>query len=221
MVAQPKRTTLDEFLALPGDGNRHEFVRGEIRVMPPPKGKHGVREIALLSVIDRYLDEQARHLGWDPEQGPDARDALVGFVAGGEFGLQFSLPDDPHQIRGADGVYVPTDQLARANWDGESYFPQVPALVIEVISSSETAADVSEKVQDYLAGGARRVWCVYPSRATIHIHDAEAPTRVLRRDDTLTDADLLPGFVLPLRYLFPAPTRQQHGDTEDAEARKR
>jgi Uma2 family endonuclease len=208
MVAQPKRTTLDEFLALPDDGNLHEFVRGEIRVMPPPKGRHGRIELAVLAAIDRYLEERAIGSGWDPEHGIDARDRLVGFAAGGEFGMQFVLPDDPHQIRGADGAYVPAEQLAGADWDGEAYFPQVPALVIEVISPSETAADVSEKVQDYLTGGARRVWCVYPSRATIHIHDAEAPTRVLRRDDTLTDEDLLPGFSLPLRHIIPVQSRK-------------
>jgi Uma2 family endonuclease len=177
VVAQPNRSSLEEFLAMPDDGNLHELVRGEIRVMPPPKGTHGVREIAILAAIDRYLEDMARQRGWDPEQGPEAREALVGFIAGGEFGLQFSLPDDPHQIRGTDGAYVPVEQMVRSVWDGDSYFPEVPALVVEVISPSESAADVNEKVQDYLAGGARRVWCVYPSRAAIHIHDAEAPTR--------------------------------------------
>ena len=146
----------------------------------------------------------AKQRGWDPEQGPGRRELLVGFVAGGEFGMQFSLPDDPRQIRGADGVYVPADQLARVSWDEEAYFPEVPALVVEVISPSETAADMNEKVQDYLAGGARRVWCVYPSRSTIHVHDAVAPTRVLRHGDTLADEELLPGFALPLRCVFPA-----------------
>ena len=52
---------------------------------------------------------------------------------------------------------------------------EVAHLVIEVISASETATDVGEKVQDYLAGGARRVWCVYPLLRTVHIHDADAP----------------------------------------------
>lgn len=205
MVAQPRRMTLAEFMALPDDGNLHEFVRGEVRVMPPPKGKHGVIETALLSLVDRYLYDRASSLGWNPEHGLDARARLVGFVAGGEFGLRFSLPDDPHQIRGADGAYVPADQYAHVEWDEQAYFPEVPHLVIEVISPSETATDVSEKVQDYLAGGAHRVWCAYPSRGTVHIHDAEAPTRVLRRGDTLTDEQLLPGFALPLGYLFPAP----------------
>ncbi len=205
MVAQAKRMSLDEFLALPDDGNLHEFVRGEVRSMPPPKGRHGLVEAEVIGAIYRYLDEKARQLGWTPEQGLERRSRLVGFVAGGEFGLQFSLPDDSHQVRGADGVYVPAGQYARVAWGDSSYFPEVPPLVIEVISPSETATDVSEKVQDYLAGGARRVWCVYPERRTVHIHDAGAPTRVLRRDDVLADEELLPGFALPLSYLFSPP----------------
>jgi Uma2 family endonuclease len=197
--------SLAEFMALPDDGNRHEFVRGEVRVMPPPKGRHGRVETALLAAIDRYLDERARALGWNPEHGLDARDRLVGFVAGGEFGMQFSVPDDPNQVRGADGVYVPAEQYARVTWDEQTYFPEVAHLVIEVISPSETATDVGEKVQDYLAGGAHQVWCVYPLLRTVHIHDAAAPTRVVRRDGTLTDEELLPGLALPLRAIFSAP----------------
>lgn len=144
MVAEPKRNTLEEFVALPDNGNLHEYVRGAIREMPPPKGLHGVLESAILSHIVRYLEAKARHLGWDPEQGLGARHSLVGFVAGGEFGMQFQLRDDPRQIRGADGVFVPAEQLQDAAWDGEAYFPQVAALVIEIISPSESATDVND-----------------------------------------------------------------------------
>ena len=205
MVVQSRRMSLAAFMALPDDGNLHEFVRGEVRVMPPPKGRHGRVETALLAAIDRYLDERARALGWDPAHGLDARDRLVGFVAGGEFGMQFSVPDDPNQVRGADGVYVPAEQYARVAWDEQTYFPEVAHLVIEVISPSETATDVAEKVQDYLAGGARRVWCVYPRLRTVHIHDADGPTRVVRWDSNVTDEELLPGLALPLKAIFPAP----------------
>ena len=203
MVAQPKRMSVAEFMALPDDGNRHELVRGELRIMPPPGSRYGLVETALLAALDRYLDNRARAAGWEPQQGIAARHRLAGFVAGGEFGLQFAVPDDPNQVRGAEGVYVLPEQLAAVSWDPEGYFPTVPHLVIEVISASETAADVAEKVQDYLAGGAHRVWCVYPQHHTVHIHDAAAPTRVVREAERLTDEELLPGFALPLNLIFP------------------
>ncbi len=91
------------------------------------------------------------------------------------------------------------------SWGERDWFPEVPALVIEVISPSESATDVNEKVQDYLAGGARRVWCVYPARRTVHVHDARTPTRMVQWNDTLTDEELLPGFQLRLKRIFSAP----------------
>lgn len=191
-----------EFMALPDDGNRHELVRGELRVMPPSKGVHGVVESALMEAIGRYLYDKALALGWDPREGIDARHRLVGLTASGEFGVQFALPDDPNQTRGADGAYIPADQFAAVPWDRAEYFPAVPHLVIEVISATDRAGDIMEKVQDYLAGGARRVWCLYPERCAVYIYAADGPMRVVRGDDALTDDDVLPGFSLPLNMVF-------------------
>jgi Uma2 family endonuclease len=201
MVAQRQPATLEEFLALPDDGFRHEFVRGEVRVMPPPKGKHGFVEAAIVEAIGGYLHERARSQGWDPQQGLGARNALVGMVGGGEVGLRFAVPDDPAMVRGADVVFIPAEQLARVDWDEQGYFPAVPALVIEVISETDRAGAVAERVQDYLEGGAQHVWCVYPDLLAIHIHALNAPLRVIRGNAAATD-DLLPGFALPLNMVF-------------------
>ena len=202
MITQQQRLTLDDFMALPDDGNRHEFVRGEVRVMSPPKGWHGFVEVALASMIDRYLESRARELGWEPRQGLRARSALVGMAGGGEVGLQFAVPDDPTMVRGADiVVHSARATCTRPGGNGQDYFPGVPALVIEVISETDRAGAVAEKVQDYLAGGGQRVWCVYPDQRAIHIHAPDAPTRVVRGDDVLTD-DILPGFALPLNLIF-------------------
>jgi Uma2 family endonuclease len=200
MITQ-QRMTLEDFMALPDDGNRHEFVRGEVRVMSPPKGWHGFVEAAIHEVLGQYLETRAGELGWNPHQGRQARNLLVGQAGTGEVGLQFAVPDDPTMVRGADIVYVPPEQLADTGWNGQGYFPGVPALVVEVISETDRAGAVAEKVQDYLAGGGQRVWCVYPDQRAIHIHAPDAPTRVVRGDDTLTD-DLLPGFAVPLNLIF-------------------
>lgn len=192
-----------EFMDLPDDGNLHELVRGELRVMPPPKGVHGLIENAILEAIGRYLYDTALTLGWEPREGIAARYKFVGFAAGGEFRVRFTVPDDPNQVRGADGAYVPADQFVSISWDRKEYFPAVPHLVIEVISSSERADDVIEKVQDYLTGGARRAWCLYPARRAVYIHDANGPMRVVRGDDAiLTDEELLPGLGIPLNMVF-------------------
>ncbi len=198
-----EKTSLAEFLALPNDENMHEFVRGEIRVSPIPKGSHGWIESIINGEIYAYLTNRARDLGWLPEQGLAVRSWLVGVVASGEFGIHFTLPDDPDQVRGVDVADIPAEQYVRTGWDHCGYFPAVPSLVVEVISPSDEKADIEEKRRDYLAGGAQRMWTVYPSRDEVHIHDPHAPTRALRLDDTLTDEELLPSFALPLRLIFP------------------
>jgi len=204
MVAHRKeKTSLAEFLALPNDENMHEFVRGEIRVSPIPKGSHGWIESIINGVIYAYLTSRARDLGWLPEQGLVVRWRLVGFVASGKLGIHFTLPDDPDQVRGVDVAYIPAEQYVRSGWDHHGYFPAVPGLVVEVITLSDEKADIEEKRRDYLVGGAQRLWTVYPVRAEVHIHDPYAPTRALRLDDTLTDEELLPSFALPLRLIFP------------------
>jgi Uma2 family endonuclease len=209
MTTQTKQMTVAEFMALPDDENRHELVRGELRTMPPPKGMHGLIEARILEELGIYLRERARQSGWQPREGPDARDRTAGFAAGGEFGIQFATPDDPHQIRGADVAYIPPEQMARVAWNGVDYFPAVPALVVEVVSATDRADAVAEKVQDYLAGGARRVWCVYPQRRFAHIYDPDRPLRAVHEDESLTDEELLPGFALSLAAILPQAVEEQ------------
>jgi len=77
-----------------------------------------------------------------------------------------------------------------------------PALVVEVVSKSDSANDVNEKVQDYLSGGAQHVWVIYPDQQAVHVHNADQPTRVVRGNESLTEEELLPGFALPLNLIF-------------------
>lgn len=202
MITETRPMTIEEFDVLSNDGNRHELVRGRLRVMPPPKGDHGGIEAAVAEELTRYLRERALARGWTPPQGRTARAAVVGYVGVGEVGLRFAVPDDPHQTRGADLVYIPPEQLAQVEWPQGEYFPAVPALVVEVVSKSDSANDVNEKVQDYLSGGARRVWVIYPDQQAVHVHNADQPTRVVRGNESLTEEELLPGFALPLNLIF-------------------
>ncbi len=205
MVADRTRMSFDKFMALPNDGDRHEYVRGEVRVSSIAPGWHGVAEVIVGSAIYQSLEDRAPTLGWTLDHGIKAQARLVGLVAMGEVGLEFTLPDDPRQVRGADIVYITAEQYNRLGWGDDSYFLEAPRLVVEIVSVFDRAADLDEKRRDYLAGGAQCVWIVDPLRHEIHVHDATAPTRVLHIDDILTDDDLLPGFALPLRLVFPTP----------------
>ena len=198
-----QRMRFEDLLAQPEDGYLYELVRGEILRMPPPKGKHGRIEMWLVRAIDRYLTSRALASGWSEDHGRIARDRLVGALAGGEFGIRFSLPDDPDQVRGLDVCYLSPEQVARYEATGEDeYFREVPTLVAEVISPSESADYVDEKLSDYLAGGARLVWLLYPRSRTVKVYSPDAPLQVVPFSGVLTGGVVLPDFLLAVATLF-------------------
>jgi Uma2 family endonuclease len=79
----------------------------------------------------------------------------------------------------------------------------VPDLAVEVVSPTNTATEVEEKLLDYFAAGVGRVWVVHP--VPERLYDYLSPTHVgiLTRADELDGAPQLPGFRLPLADLFP------------------
>ncbi|GAC1434004.1 MAG: hypothetical protein NVSMB65_08080 [Chloroflexota bacterium] len=193
----------EDLVALPDDGSLHELVRGEIRQMPPPKGEHGGVEMAVAGAIERYLYGRAVALGWQESDGRAVRQRLVGYLGGGEQGIRFRLPDDPDQVRGVDVLYLTPEQYTRhARVLAEEYIPVVPALCIEVISPSQSADEVDERVQDYLAGGAQMVWCLFPRRHTVTIYTPDHAPQTVRAGETLRGDPVLPGLAIPLALLF-------------------
>lgn len=203
MTTTRQRQTFDDLMATPDDGYLYELVRGEILRMPPPKTRHGLVEAALVRTIGRYLDDRAVTLGWQQSQGYEAQYRLVGRLASGEAGIRFSLPDDPDQTRGLDVGYLSPEQAARwEDMSAEEYISEMPALVAEVISPSETAEYVNEKVADYLAGGARLVWLLYPKARTAMVYHAGGASRTIPASGSLDGEDVLPGFAQPLSDIF-------------------
>jgi len=198
-----QRLTYNDLLAIPNDENLHELVRGEIVRMPPPKGKHGRIKARLVEGIGRYLHQRALSQGWTEAQGFDQRDLLVGCVVGGEFGIRFALPDDPDQVRGLDVGYLSPEQVARHEAFGsEEYFPEAPILVAEVISPSESANYINEKVTDFLAGGAEVVWLLYPRTQVIQIYRPNRTMHTLTSAEQIDGGDLLPGLSIAVASLF-------------------
>ncbi|HXT38268.1 MAG TPA: Uma2 family endonuclease [Chloroflexota bacterium] len=198
------RQTYEDLMRQTDESVRHELVRGEIVCMTPPKGRHGRVEAALGEEVGLYLHDRAVALGWRKEQGRSRRDLLVGAGATGEFGIRITLPDDPDQVRGLDFCYLSPEQVARYEANGpDEYFTEVPVLVAEVISPSESADYIAEKVHDFLTGGARLVWLLFPRTRMVQVYEPDRPMRVLTGDARLDGGEVLPGFSAALRSLFP------------------
>lgn len=82
-------------------------------------------------------------------------------------------------------------------------FPElVPDLVVKIISPSETAKRIAEKISDYLQAGTRMLWIVYPEQRQVQEYRQDGALCIYREDDTLDGQEVLPGFHYALRQLF-------------------
>jgi Uma2 family endonuclease len=82
-------------------------------------------------------------------------------------------------------------------------WPVAPELAVEVISPTDKAFDVIEKVREYFAGGVRQVWHVYSNVEQVFVFTSPTEVRVLTRGDELTGDPVVPGFRMPVADLFP------------------
>src|SRR5580693_508811 len=81
-------------------------------------------------------------------------------------------------------------------------WPFAPDLAVEVVSPSERAEAVQERVLDWFAGGTRRGWLVYRNVHTVHVHRSPSEVQILGSADSLSGEDVLPGFSCRVGALF-------------------
>lgn len=173
--------TAEAFWALPGDGRGRELVRGEVVVTMPPGGVHGLTALALGALLR----------SWAKAGGHGAVGVEAGFILG----------RNPDIVRGPDIAFVATAHIPPAGIP-EAFWEQAPDLAVEIVSPSETAEDVREKVRDFLAAGTPLVWVVYPRTREVLVHQPGGAIRALGADDTLADTTVLPGFQCRVGAIF-------------------
>ena len=89
-----------------------------------------------------------------------------------------------------------------------TYVPYMPDLAVEIISPSQTLAQVQRKAQVYLRHGTVLVWLVDPLEQYAEVWrigpDDKPATEFIAQDGSLLGEPVLPGFSLDLRRLFPS-----------------
>jgi Uma2 family endonuclease len=152
-AAEPLLMTVDEYRRLP---DREDVIQelhwGMVVTMCRPKMKHA----KLQSRLVRLLRPKAEHRG--------VVETEVAFRA---------LPE--YDLRGADVAYV-----SRQRWDAtddDDNLRGSPELAIEVLSPSNTRAEIHEKAVLCLSSGAQEFWVVDPKRETVSVtRQSGAPT---------------------------------------------
>jgi Uma2 family endonuclease len=73
---------------------------------------------------------------------------------------------------------------------------------VEVVSPTDVAEQLQEKIAEYFQAGVLLVWVVYPQRQQVHVYESLSNIRGLSRTAELDGGVVLPGFRLPLSELF-------------------
>ncbi|MFN2421781.1 MAG: Uma2 family endonuclease [Gemmatimonadota bacterium] len=178
----PDVLTLEEFERLPDeDPYKLELTRGRVVREPPPGAPHGWLVRKLFTALHSHIEEHS-----------------YGIVIN-ETGFLLSV--DPPTVRQPDLAVIRAENLPREGIP-KGYWTRAPDLAIEVLSPSNTAVEIQEKVLDYLTAGTRLVWVVDPHSRSVIVYGSHHEGGLLTLGDDLDGGEILPHFRLPLAELF-------------------
>ena len=180
MTTAKEITTAQQLLRARGLGPC-ELVRGELVMMTPAGSEHGSIAASITASLVTSVKEKR-----------------LGRVFGAETGFQ--IGHDPDTVRAPDVAFVCAERVGPTLAKG--FFQGPPDLAVEVVSPNDRASEVFAKVQDWLDAGCRVVWVVDPETRTVTVYCSREEIKVLGASDSLTAADLLPGFSVPVAEIF-------------------
>jgi len=172
--------TAEEFAAMPEteNGEREELVAGEIVRMPPPGNRHGEIVLNIGSILRAHV--RANGLG------------RVMAEAG------FLLSDDPATVRAPDSAFL----AAPKTFPESGYYRGSPDLAVEVLSPSQTVADMLAKAEEYFAAGGKEVWVIDPDHHVLYRCTASGAKPELLTDRDVLCTPLFEGLEIKLAEIF-------------------
>lgn len=108
----------------------------------------------------------------------------------------------PGRLRIPDVAFYTWPRAGETDVSLEAIGSRAPALAVEVLSESNTTAEMASKLRDYFAAGSRLVWLVDIDAATVAVYTSPTDFVLLTGTDSLDGGAVLPGFALPLPDLF-------------------
>ncbi len=188
MEVRERLYTVDDVWDLqrqPGNGDTsYELFHGELIEMSPANLLHFHLASQVLVAIGVYLLQHE-----------------IGFV-GPEGG--FSPPGDRHTLLAPDVAFFRKDRLPHPI--PQTFAGFMPDLAVEIMSPSNTLAELRDKAEIYLRNVAALVWIVIPDdkRAEVcRLVDGALQMKQVDANGALIGEDVLPGFRLEMRLLFP------------------
>jgi Uma2 family endonuclease len=182
-MATQTLATIDDVLRLAAAGERYELIDGELVPMSPTGLEHGDIEMYVGWVFTNHVLPRK-----------------LGKIVGGE--VLFRLDPTGRLARAPDIAFIRRERLRGIDLTGP--FAGAPDLAVEIVSPSDSAKDLQQKIETWLAYETLAVLVIYPDTQSVVLWRASGAIR-LRGDDVLDLDPALPGFRCPVRDLFPPP----------------
>ena len=185
MVAREHAQTVEDFerfIERPENAGRlFEYIGGEIVEVPS-----NIYASAIAQLVSFFLQLFIREHN------------IAGYVTGEAGGYMV-----------AGERYAPDVAFIHASKQGEltrkGYSPNPPDLAVEIISDVSNSVEQEKlriKITNYLSVGVL-VWVVNPERRLVEVHQVGQPVRLVSEAGRLDGGEVLPGFTLPVKEIFP------------------
>lgn len=188
MVTRERIYTVDDLRAienLPENADkRFELINGEITELNAPSPLHAYTADEIYSALRTYAKHH--NLGYTFSDS-----------------VSYTLHSGSELIPDASFIYK-----ERISLPFPSKFEFAPDLAVEVFSPSNREREMLEKVEAYLESGTKLVWVAYPTSQVVDVYhrnaDGSLTLRKIDIEGTLDGEDVLPGFKLSVKTIFPA-----------------
>lgn len=183
MVLRDKIYTVEEFwqiARLPeNEGRRLELEEGVIHEMPASSPLNTVVAGRIIHFLNAFVIPRG-----------------LGYVTSPDGGFKLS----EGRARQPDAAFISKARLPQLPRE----FNLAPDLAVEVVSPAE---DIFRKAYEYLRAGTRLVWAVYTDEKIVYVLRLDADGGLYSKpfdlESTLSGGEVLPGFSLPVREIFP------------------
>ncbi|MGB3654802.1 MAG: Uma2 family endonuclease [Rivularia sp. (in: cyanobacteria)] len=179
------KLTDDQFYQLCRDNPDVKFERnqcGEIIVMSPTGGETGKYNAKLTT----------RFVIWN-------EDTQLGEVF--DSSTCFKLPNGAD--RSPDVSWIKLERWNALSQKQQEKFPPIaPDFVLELMSPSDYLSDAQEKMQEYMDAGIKLAWLIDRKTRRVEIYRQGKEVEILDSPTTLSGEDILPGFILDMKFIF-------------------
>jgi Uma2 family endonuclease len=138
---------------------------------------------------------------------------LWAFAAENDLGIVLGA-DSPYRlrlglIRLPDVSFIGWTHMPGDEAPDEPVSKIIPDLAIEVLSKSNTPAEIELKLDHYFEAGVRLAWVIDPKKQKAQVYTSRSRTQEIGIEGELSGGRILPGFRLPLKDIFAATRRKK------------